>query len=142
MQELYELKEKLMNELTEYAKKKEMSSGSLDVIDKMAHALKNLNKVIEDCEEGGYSSEGSYRGMSNRSYMYSRDGGSYDDGSYNSYARGRGRGARRDAMGRYSRDGYSGKSDMVEDLREILQETTDTRQRKELQEFIQKMEQM
>ena len=33
--------------------------------------------------------------------------GSYD-GSYDgSYARGRGRNARRDAMGRYSRDGYS-----------------------------------
>ena len=140
MQELYELKEKLMNELTEYAKKKEMSSGSLDVIDKMAHALKNLNKVIEDCEEGGYSSEGSYRGMSNRSYMYSRDGGSYDDGSYNSYARGRGRGAARDAMGRYSSEGYSG-HDMVGELKNLMHDVPDERTRQSIQRLIQKMEQ-
>lgn len=141
MQELYELKEKLMNELTEYAKKKDMSAGSLDVIDKMAHALKNLDKVIEKSEEEGYSSEGSYRGMSHRSYgMYSRDG----EGSYNSYegsyARGRGRGAARDSMGRYSSEGYSG-HDMVGELKDLMHDVPDERTRQSIQRLIQKMEQ-
>ena len=138
MQELYELKEKLMNELIEYAKKKDMSAGSLDVIDKMAHALKNLDKVIEKSEEEGYSSDGSYRG---RSYSrYSRDG----EGSYNSYdgsyARGRGRGAARDSMGRYSSEGYSG-HDMVGELKSLMHDVPDERTRQSIQRLIQKMEQ-
>ena len=91
MKELYELKDKLMDELKSYGKK-EMSAGSLDVIDKLAHATKNLCKVIESAEEE--------EGYSNR---YSRT---------NSYARGRGKYAKRDAMGRYSSDGndYEGNS--------------------------------
>ena len=81
MKELYELKEKLVDELKEYGKK-EMSAGSLDVIDKLAHATKNLCKVIESMEEG-YSGRGSYRGR-NRDSMgrYSSDNsyeGSYHD---------------------------------------------------------------
>ena len=78
MNELYELREKLCDELKEYAHK-EMSAGSLDVIDKLAHSIKNIDKVIDGHE--GYS-------------------GRYDDGR--SYAK-------RDSRGRYSRgDGYGG----------------------------------
>ena len=81
MKELYDLKEKLIDELKTYGKK-EMSAGSLDVIDKLAHATKNLCKVIEDYEESeGYSSRG-------RRASY-----------------GRGRNAKRDSMGRYSSEG-------------------------------------
>ena len=57
MKELYELKEKLCDELKEYGKK-EMSAGSLDVIDKLAHSIKNIDKIIES---EGYS--GRYDGM-------------------------------------------------------------------------------
>lgn len=46
MKELYELKERLCNELKEYGKK-EMSTGSLDVIDKLTHTIKNLDKILE-----------------------------------------------------------------------------------------------
>ena len=82
MNELHELKEKLCDELKEYAHK-EMSAGSLDVIDKLAHAIKNLDKVVDGHE--GYS--GRYN-----------DGRSYNDRSYG-----------RDSRGRYSRgDGYGG----------------------------------
>ena len=141
MQELYELKDKLMKELQNISKR-DVSTNSLDFVDKLTHTLKNLDKVIESCDEEGYSSDGSYR-MSRRSYnRYSNDG-SYDDGSYEgSYARGRGRGARRDSMGRYSSDGYSGHGDMVEQLREMMQDAPDERTRMELQKFVQKMEQM
>ena len=82
MNELYELKEKLCDELKEYAHK-EMSAGSLDVIDKLAHAVKNIDKIIDGHE--GYSG----RYMDNRSH----------DRSYRE----------RDSRGRYSRaDGYGG----------------------------------
>lgn len=80
MHELYELKDRLCDELKEYGTK-ELSAGSLDTVDKLAHAIKNLDKIIESYEDEGYSGE-------------------YRDGM--SYARGRGRYAKRDSMGRYS----------------------------------------
>ena len=52
MHELEELKSRLCKELEEYGTK-EMTAGSLDVVDKLAHAIKNLDKIIE---KGGYSS--------------------------------------------------------------------------------------
>ena len=70
MHALYDLKEKLMEELEGIAKKGELTKSSLETIDTLAHAIKNLCKVIESCEE---DEEYSHR-MSRRSYR------SYDDG--------------------------------------------------------------
>ena len=67
MKELYELKERLCDELKAYSKR-EMSSGALDVIDKLAHSIKNIDKIIVGYEEEGYSS---YPGR--MSYDRSRD---------------------------------------------------------------------
>lgn len=129
MHELYELKEKLLDELKEYGGK-EMSAGSLDVIDKLAHATKNLCKVIEAYEEEGYSERG---GMG---------GGSYRG----SYARGR------DSRGRYtSRRGYSGRGegdyyrtadDITEKLHEMMDSAPDEKTRTEIQKLISRMEMM
>lgn len=74
MKELYELRDKLCDELKNYGKK-EMSTGSLDVIDKLAHAVKNIDKIINEGE--GYSGRDS-RGRYSRGH-YSRDGYSYHD---------------------------------------------------------------
>lgn len=65
-------------------------------------------------------------------------------GSYRSYARGRGGNARRDSMGRYSReDGYSTANDeMIDELHELMQEAPDEQTRKEFQKFIQRIESM
>lgn len=41
---MHELKEKLMRELIEYSKG-DLTHGSLEVIDKLAHALKNVCKI-------------------------------------------------------------------------------------------------
>ena len=128
MHAIYELKEKLCDELEEYGEKK-LDAGSLDVIDKLAHTIKNLDKIIECYEDGGYSKDG---------MMY--------DGSYARGGRGnRGGGGRRGAnqygsyaMGRYSRDNMS----MVADLREMMEEAPDERTKMEFKKFIQKMEQM
>lgn len=62
MKELYELKEKLCDELKEYGKK-ELSAGSLDVIDKLAHSVKNIDKIIEG---EGYSGARYHDGISTR----------------------------------------------------------------------------
>jgi molecular chaperone GrpE (heat shock protein) len=43
-----ELKEKLMSELKDYGHR-ELTSNSLDIIDKLAHALKNIMRIEEYC---------------------------------------------------------------------------------------------
>lgn len=150
-----------------------LSTSDMDYVNKLSHALKSLitTAAMQEAEmEDGesYDGGGSYRGESyarggrggsgrGGSYArggrggrggsyYSREGGSYDD-SYEggSYARGRGQNARRDSMGRYSREGYSrGYSrggDVVEQLQELMQEAPDEQTRQEFQKLIQKMEQ-
>ena len=133
MHELHELKDMLCKELEEYGKKGELTAGSLDVIDKLTHTIKNLDKIIEKHEEE-YS--GRYYPMMGGSY---NRGGSYE-GNMNyggSYAR------KRDSMGRYSRErGYSRDEEMIAELRELMNEAPDERTRMEFQKFIQKIEQM
>ena len=145
MHELYELKEKLMKELNEYASQ-EMSAGSLEVIDKLSHAIKNICKIMESAEDEEYSGRGqggSYRGYSRN---YNRDGGryAYEGGQGGSYARGRGRNARRDSMGRYSgTNGYSrtdSVSEFAESIREMMGELPQNLQQ-DAQRFVQKLEQ-
>lgn len=153
MHAIYELKEMLCKELEEYGEKQELTAGSLDVVDKLAHTIKNLDKIIETYEEEGYSEEGGGGGQS-----YERGGGGGRGGSYarggrgggrysregmggGSYARGRTGNVRRDSMGRYSR--YSMDNDeMVQELRTLMEDAPDDRTRKEFQRFIQKIEQM
>jgi len=116
MDALYELKEKLCKELEDYGKKGELSAGALSTIDTLAHAVKNIDKIIEVYENDGYSNYGygdrHYRGMS--------------------YAR----------RGRYSRDGYSRSGEIVDRLRSLMDEAPDDRTRKEIQNLVSKMEMM
>ena len=70
MKELHDLRDMLCDELKEYAKKGELSAGSLSTIDTLAHALKNIDKVIED--DDGYSSRYPYMGNSYDDRHYSR----------------------------------------------------------------------
>lgn len=160
MHQLYELKEMLCEELKEYGSKDKLDVGGLEIVDKLAHAIKNIDKIIEAYEmeeeysmEGGGGGGSSYEGGGNyrRSYAQGGGGGNQGGGRGGSYARGRGRNARRDSMGRYSReggrysrDGYSrgGADEMVEELRELMQEAPDNQTRQEFQKLIQKLEQM
>lgn len=143
MDAIYELKEKLCDELEEYGDKK-LDAGSLDVIDKLAHTIKNLDKIIETYEENGYSSmmyDGSYddgmNGQRMRGGSYARGG---RGGSYARNGRGRGSNARRDSMGRYS--SADGTEMMVRELRELMNDAPDERTKMEFKKFIQKVEQM
>ena len=129
MHELYELKEMLCKELEEYGSKGEMSTGSLEVVDKLAHAIKNIGKIIEmKEEEDGYSGNYAYRYDNGGDYRMNRT----------SYARGRGRNARRDSMGRYSRD--EGVEEMVDSIRSMMDELPQEVQ-KDAQRFVEKLEQ-
>jgi len=142
MHELYSLKEKMLDELKKYAGK-EMSASTLETVDKLAHATKNLCKVIDDME--GYSERGGNYAM-NRGGSYAM-GGSYDDGRmYGSYddgmmryseARGRTGNVRRDSMGRYSRDGGT----LAMELRELMREAPEGA-RGEFEKLITKVERM
>lgn len=118
MKELKELRDMLCDELKEYGKKGELSAGSLATIDTLAHALKNLDKVIE--EDEGYSGY----------YPYSYE----DRVRGGSYAR------RRDRMGRYSGErGYS-RSDLSDKLRELMDEAPDEHTRQEIHRMVEKLD--
>ena len=155
MHEIYELKEMLMKELEEYGRKRDMSTGTLEVVDKLAHTIKNLCKIIEAAEEeeGGYSGRGgsyvggSYaRGGRGGQGGGSNRGGSYRGGSYEggSYARGRGRNARRDSMGRYSSEqGYSrDAAEMADQLRELMEQAPDENIRRGVERLLMQVEEM
>lgn len=141
--ELYELKEMLMKELKEYGEKGEMSSGALEVIDKLSHAIKNICRIIEEYEGASYgrsmnrdgrSRNGSYGRSYNRSYDNSYEGsydGSYDDASY---AR------KRDRMGRFSRE--ADVQSMMADLQDLMSQAKDEKTRQEFRRFMSTLESM
>lgn len=139
MHKLYELKEMLCDELKNYGGKDEIDEKGLEIVDKLAHAIKNIDKIIESYEEEEYSmGGGSYE-------SYARGGGrggsyaSYRGGS--SYARGRGRNARRDSMGRYSREGgYSrGEDDFRMELQELMNEAPNEQIRQKIERIMSDM---
>ena len=140
MHYMHDLKDLLCAELEDYAEKGKksgkMSMGDLDSIHKLTDTVKNILKIDMLEDESGYSEDGAYMGEGRI------DGTSYDDGMRRgvgySYARGRGRYAKRDSMGRYSRDdgsmhrdgrgmrdGYSrdeGKAYMMEQLEDMMED--------------------
>lgn len=154
MHELIELKEKLCKELEEYGKK-DLSAGTLDVVDKLSHAVKNLDKIIENYDEeysgemgmgGSYArggNRGGNRGGSYRGGSY-RGSYAYNDGMGGSYARGRGSNARRDSMGRYSSErGYSrDAAELADQLRDMMEDAPDETIRKDMERLLRKVEQM
>ena len=133
MKELYDLKEMLCKELKQYGSEGEMNASTLDVVDKLTHSIKNLDKVIEVYEEEeGYSE---YAPM---------DGGYY-------------RRQRRDSRGRYARypgyNGYPGapgiprypnrnysRNDLVDKIRQLMDNAPDDRTRQEIQRMVEQME--
>lgn len=134
MKELYDLKEMLCKELKEYGEKGELSTGSLDAIDKLAHTVKNIDKIIETYEEEGYSGHYPY-------WAYDDGmGGNSNRGSYRGRSYAGRRNAPRDRMGRYSGErGYS-RNDLTDKLRELMEDAPDDRTREEMRRLVEKME--
>lgn len=129
MREIEELRDTLCSELKEYNRQGEISRETLHEIDTLAHAIKNIDKIID--KEDGYSE----RRYSERG-MYENYRGSYGD-SYGrdgySTRRGRGRNARRDSMGRYA------SADMRMEIERLMDEAPDEETRMKLERFMQSM---
>lgn len=127
MRKMEELKELLCDELDMIADKGELTAGSLDTIDKLTHSIKSIETIMA---MAGESYEGSYQGGSYRSYARGGQGGR-SNRSYRSYARGRG--------GRSNR-GYSRDDDIEERIMDIMEEVDEPKVRQALQKAIEKME--
>lgn len=124
MHGIYDLKDKLCKELEEYGQKEEWDAGDLEIVDKVSHSLKNIEKIIDNYE-GAYS--GAYGG-----YEYS---GGRNYARRNRYSR----------AGRYNRNGtrYSmADLDMIEELRDLMNDAPDEKIRKDFQKLIDKLENM
>lgn len=158
---MHKLKEVLMNELYEYEEKaKKMSGGKLsqselERIHNLTDTVKNIDKIEMLESDEGYSEDGHYMG----------EGRIYGT----SYARGRTR-AKRDSMGRYSRDdgmsydrdssyndgmsyarggmrggrmGYSrdgAKEHLIEKAEEMYDMASDEKERRAIKHFIKQLE--
>lgn len=133
-----------LEDIEQKAAKGELSISDVQYADTLAHLKKNLLKSEEMMEEfdEGYSSEmrqidGTMRGGSYRGGSYRYDGGM-------SYARGRGRNAKRDGMGRYSSErGYSRDGmEMADQLRDLMEDAPDESVRRDIERLLRKVEQM
>lgn len=146
MHTYYDAKDMLKKELDEIVKKGELSAGSLDTIDKLLSSIVHACKIImyEEYAEDGYSYADGDMDMSN--YSYARGNG-----------RGRGSNARRDSMGRYSREGgnrggYSRagggysyadgeKAEKMELIRDMMEEASSDEERRALKKIMRRYEQ-
>lgn len=141
MHKLHDLKSALVSHLEEYADR-ELTASDLKTLDTLAHATKNIGKVIEMCEEEGGGSSfrmgGAYR-MSGRVYADERPRvGGYTDTAYRS----------RDARGRYSSreggsaygEGYAEASaDMRDQLDSMMREARSEKERQTIEEMMSKL---
>lgn len=119
------------------------SREEIDSVYKLIDIAKDIYCIWKYEED---SDDMSYDGRMYHGGVYD---GSYDGGM--SYARGRGRNAKRDSMGRYARDGgysnrsyrgYSrdGKEEYMEQLRDMMEDAPDEQTRQSIQRMISQME--
>lgn len=134
MDGLYRIEEMLCDELEELGNKP-LNTTTLERIDTMSHALKNVQKIIGYYE--GSSADDGYSG-----YTVYGDDRSYDDGrsyrygnrSYEgSYAR------RRDSMGRFKSRAAS-PDDMKRQLRQMAENAPSSKVKKGIEDLISEMD--
>jgi hypothetical protein len=82
-----DLKKELCKKVDSIKAKGNLGMAEVEVLDKLTHSIKNINKIIDD-EEGGYSQKAYSRRGYSRGGDYSRDGmwtaeGNYDYGNSN-----------------------------------------------------------
>ena len=141
IKELYEAKETVGNEIGDLNKKIRNNGGKItgadvDMLDKLTHSMKSLATTCAmlEAEEEGYS--GHYMPMP---YGYSRNGNGYSRNGNDHSGNGGGYSRR---YSRESRDGYgySGKGDMTDQLRQMMDEAPDDMTRREIQKLMERME--
>lgn len=117
------VRDMLCEELDKFGSKGELTAGSLETIDKLAHSIKSIDTIM--AMEDAYSNE-NRGGRSNRSYR---------GNSRESYARESYRGSRR---GRSNR-GYSyddAKEDMIDQLEDIMRTAPDKETKEAIKQAI------
>ena len=145
MHALYKLKDMLCEELEAIGEEERLDARTLATVDTLAHALKNLDRVImakeEEMEGGSFDDGGSFRsyeGGSNQSYEGSYEGS--NRGSYRSYDGYSGRRGR-DRMGRFtSRRGYSRSEELAQKLKKMAEEAPDEKSKQEIMKLAKQME--
>lgn len=122
------LKNMLREELEEIERKGELSAGDLEAAHKLTDTIKNIVKIcmLEDGE--GYSEAVDGDGGYGRGVSYARGRGVRRGGRMN---------ARRDSMGRYSRD--DGRSEMMEHIEAAL-DAADDKDREAIKRFMRQLE--
>lgn len=139
LKDLHETCETLSRELGEANEKikragGKMSSGDLEYLDRLTHAIKSVKTTIAMMEAEDEGESGYYMPMYGRSY----GDRSYGMRDGNSYAR------RRDSMGRYTsrRGGMSYDDGMIEELRDLMDRAPDEATKREFRKLIDRLEQM
>ena len=129
MHKLYELKDKLIQELEDYSENGKYSKEDVEIIKYMASAVDHLCNIMEGEEEYSMAMGGSYTRGGNRGGSYVRRGYSRRRGAnqYGSYA-----------MGGYSRAA----DDFKMELQEIMQEAPNEQVKMEIQHVINRMDTM
>ena len=122
------LKNLLREELEEIERKGELSAGDLEAAHKLTDTIKNIDKIcmLEDGE--GYSEAVDGDGGYGRGVSYARGRSGRRGGRMN---------ARRDSMGRYSRD--DGRSEMMEHIEAAL-DAADDKDREAIKRFMRQLE--
>ena len=122
LENLCDIVSEQLRDVTRKIKNSGMSSGDLETVDKLTHSLKSIKAVMAMMDKDGeYSGYHPYMG--------------YHDGSY-----ARGRGQRRDSMGRYSGDyGYS-RTDLADKMRALMDDAPDDKTRQEIRRMVEKLE--
>ena len=124
LDELCEILSEKIADKTRKIKSGGMSDGDLDTVDKLTHSLASVKKIMafmedDDGHSGYYPMD--YRGIYRGSYA-------------------RGRGQRRDSMGRYSGEyGYS-RNDLADKMRDLMHDAPDERTKMEIQRMVEKLE--
>lgn len=153
--ELYDLKAMIGDKIADANKKLKKANGVMDmndieIVDKLTHSMKSLVTtcaMLEAENDGGYS--GAYMPSAPVHYPirgeYSgRRGESRDDGysREDRYGRGNDGGYSRYGYSRENRNGYgySRKSDMTDQLRQLMEDAPDDMTRMEIKKLVDKME--
>lgn len=145
MDKIINLKKMLCEELENFGGRTQIDMNSLDKIDKLAHAVKNLDKVIKSGEEEemSYRMSRDYSGTSildgmgryrmNPQYTRFAEDGEAEGSAERSYRRGMSRRSRRSYANEYS--GH----DFVQELEDLMEDAPDEQTRKDIEKLINKM---
>lgn len=134
---LKKLCEMLNEELKKIVEHGDINAGNLPIIDQLTHSMKSVKAVMAMAEgeysnRGGYSEysrEGGYSRRRDSMGRYSREGGSYDEGSYDDGYDGR------SYRGGYSRN-EEGRGRMLSQMENLMMGATSEQEREALRQAV------